>query len=831
MPIHPRNQRLKDQILGAPYEICVDRARYFTESFRRTEGEHPALRAAKACAHTMRQMTVYILDDEALVGNRSSKLVGAVIPVERGDINTVLELELDVLTQRKRQPFHIDPADRRELLADILPYWKGRTLRARKNALWKQHGVYFRPALNPLAMARRFRSLDMKRLLKTVQVPGLRPLRAIRAVHELLYNNPALVMNSFDVQGHLILGHKNVLREGFAGIRARAEQRRLQAEAEGDVEGMAFLEAVEICCEAMRDLALRYAMKAEELAVATADPARRRELEQIATRCVHVPYHPPRDFREAVQALWLTQVGGLVAYGMTGILAIGRFDQYLYPYYAADREAGRIEPDEACALMEELLLKLSSNVLLLPYVGKQTGNELGADSCSPTVGGVARDGTDGVNDLSYVILDAFTNVKATGNSFTIRLAENTPEDFWRQALATFRHTSGAALYCDEQCVEALKGCGVTEEDARDYGVIGCVEPTGDGDTFGCTSGNDISFTAALEMTLLDGYLRIMGRRIGRRTGDPRTFSSFEELIDAFKRQVVFQIDTVVRAVNLKDQAYHEAFPSPYVSATLRGCVDRARDMTQGGADYNFGSVSGRGLGTAVDSLAAIRHFVYETRALSMDRLLGLVETNFAGDDKTRARLAYRGPKYGCGDADADAIAKEIAEFFCREVAARQTIRGGPFRPSFFSYGMHVIEGLFLGATPDGRRAGEPVSNSFSPSNGAERRGPTAMLGSVAQIDHRLISNGCALNLKFLPSLFDGDERLDKMVALVRGFFAQGGMELQPNVVSNETLRDAQRHPDRYRDLVVRVSGYSAYFTDIGKPLQDEIISRTEFGRV
>lgn len=831
MPIHPRNRRLKDLILGAPYEICVERARYFTESFRRTGGEHPALRAAKACAHTMRQMTVYILDDEALVGNRSSKVVGAVIPVERGDINTVLELELDALTRRPRQPFHIDAADRRELVDDILPYWKGRTLRARKNALWKKHGVYFRPALNPFAVARRLRSLDMKRLLRTARAPGMGPLSAARALHELLYNNPALVMNSFDVQGHLILGLKNVLREGFLGIRARAGERRHQAEAEGDDEGLAFLEAVEICCDAIRDLALRYAMKAEALAAATDDPSRRRELEQIAARCVRVPYHPPRDFREAVQALWLTQVGGLVAYGMTGILAIGRFDQYLYPYYAADREAGRIEPDEARALMEELLLKLSSNLLLLPYVGKQTGNELGADSCSPTVGGVARDGTDGVNELSHVILDAFTNVKATGNSFTIRLANNTPDDFWRKALATFRVTSGAALYCDEQCVEALKGCGVAEEDARDYGVIGCVEPTGDGDTFGCTSGNDISFSAALEMTLLDGYLRIMGRRIGPRTGDPRRFVRFEELMDAFKRQVVFQIDTVVRAVNLKDQAYYEAFPSPYVSATLRGCVDRARDMTQGGADYNFSSVSGRGLGTAVDSLAAIRHFIYETRALSMDRLCGLLETNFAGDDKTRARLAARGPKYGSGDADADAIAKEVAEFFCHEVAARKTIRGGPFRPSFFSYGMHVIEGLFLGATPDGRRAGEPVSNSFSPSNGAERRGPTAMLSSVAQIDHRLISNGCALNVKFLPSLFEGDERLDKMVALVRGFFAQGGMELQPNVVSNETLLDAQLHPDRYRDLVVRVSGYSAYFTDLGKPLQDDIISRTEFGRV
>ncbi|MFH2008127.1 MAG: pyruvate formate lyase family protein, partial [bacterium] len=352
-----------------------------------------------------------------------------------------------------------------------------------------------------------------------------------------------------------------------------------------------------------------------------------------------------------------------------------------------------------------------------------------------------------------------------------------------------------------------------------------------GDTFGCTSGNDISFAAALEMTLLDGYLRIMGRHIGPRTGDPRHFRSFEEFLAAFRRQVIFMIDTVVKAVDLKDRAYWEGFPNPYVSLTLRGCVDRARDMTQGGADYNFSSISGRGLGTAVDSLAAIKHFVYDTGALSMDQLIALLETNFAGAEPTRVRLANRGPKYGCDDDYADAIARDVTAFFCREVASRQTIRGGPYRPSFFSYGMHVIEGMFLGATPNGRRAGEPVSNSFSPSNGSEREGPTAMLRSVAKIDHSLISNGCALNVKFLPSLFDGNERLDKMVALVKGFFAQGGMEMQPNVVSNETLRNAQQHPDQYRDLVVRVSGYSAYFTDLGKPLQDEIISRTEFGKL
>jgi len=295
--------------------------------------------------------------------------------------------------------------------------------------------------------------------------------------------------------------------------------------------------------------------------------------------------------------------------------------------------------------------------------------------------------------------------------------------------------------------------------------------------------------------------------------------------------VAFLVETIVRATNLKDQAYIEGFPNPYVSATISGCVENARDMTAGGARYNFGSVSARGLGTVVDSLAAIKHHVYDHKLVSMDRLLRALEKNFRGEDKLRAQLASKAPRYGCDNDEVDAIAAEVAEFFCREVAGRKTIRGGPYRPGFFSYGMHILEGLFLGATPNGRRAGEPVSNSFSPANGSERQGPTAVLRSAAKINQSLISNGCALNIKFLPSMFAGEERLEKMVSLVKSYFSLGGMEVQFNAVSNRTLIEAQKNPEKYRDLVVRVSGYSAYFADLGKPLQDEIIQRTVFGNL
>ena len=827
MSIAARNERYKQRILTAPYEICIERARYVTQSYRQTEGQHPALRVSRAFAHTCRNVTVSILEEEFIAGNRSSKLLGTLLPVERGEMNSVLELELDALSSRARQPYLIDPQDKRELLDDILPYWKGKTLRERKNALWKQNGLFFRPGISPASFYRRRRSLDMKRIRQFTAMPTFNPAYILRGMRELLYNNIALLLNVFDTQGHLILGHRKVLREGFSGIRLRAERRLAVARKQNDAEAIAFLEGALISCEAIRELAGRFAIEAERRADEADTKQRRQELLAMSRRCRRVPYHPPENFREAVQALWLTQVAALLSYGQAAIFAVGRVDQYLYPYYKADRESGRINEDSARIWLEELLLKLGSNLMILPYLGKNTGNELGSDSCSPTIGGLTPEGEDAVNELTYRWLEAYENVKATGNSFMIRLSQKNPPEYWRRVFDSYRVTSGAGLFNDEVVIDALRRAGVQSESAHNYGLIGCVEPTGDGDTFGCTSGNDISLAAAVEMCMTGGRIRVMDRRIGARTLLPSKMKNFNQLLEAYKKQVSWMVDVVARATDLKDQAYREMLPNPFVSSTLIGCLDKGRDMTAGGARYNFSSISARGLSTAVDSLMAVKHFVFDTAELPMRKLVKMLDTNFAGEEVWRQRLKTKGPVYGADEPEADKLAKELVAFFCREVSRRKNARGGRFRPSFFSYGMHVFEGMLLGATPNGRRAGEPISNSFSPTNGAERNGPTAMLKSVASIDHRSISNGCALNVKFLPALFADDERRDKMVALVRTFFEQGGMEVQPNVVSNETLRAAQRDPDQYRDLVVRVSGYSAYFCDLGKPVQDEIISRTQ----
>ncbi|MBW2528727.1 MAG: hypothetical protein JRI23_31420 [Deltaproteobacteria bacterium] len=824
-----RSERYRQLILQAPYEICIERARYVTAAYRQSEGEHPSLRAARAFQHTVRNMTLRILDCEGIIGNQTSKLVSAALPVERGDINRLLELELDNLLRRETQPYHIAPADRVELEKEILPYWTGKTVRDRRKLALEREGLRVSLGLSPQSLLTRWRSLNLRPFVEMARTPSLSPLRSLEELREISYDCPGAVMNSFDVQGHLVLGDKNVIAHGFAGLRAQADGRARRCQAEGDEEGAAFCQGVIICCDAMRELGDRYGALAREHARREPSPPRRAELEAIAERCEHSPYQPPRSFREAVQALWLTQVGAIVAYGMTGIFAVGRPDQYLWPLYEQDRASGALSREAATELIAELLVKLSTNLLILPTVGKSTGSELAADSQGVTVGGVDRSGADGTNELSFLFLDAVQQVKGLGNTFTIRVSERSPDGWLRKIAETYRATSGPAVFSDEKVIEALEHCGCSTEDARDYAVIGCVEPTPDGNTFGCTSGNDISLVGALEMTLLSGRLRLVGKRVGPDTGDPRRFATFDQLLDAYRRQVRFLVEAVAQAVRIKDQTYAAGFHNPYVSMTLDGCIDRARDMTCGGARYNFSSISARGLGTAVDSLAAIQTAIFTEQRYTMEELLAALAANFRGHEIMRQVLRNRMPKYGCDDPRADAIAARLVDGFCREVERQVCFRGGRFRPGFFSYGMHVLEGSLLGATPDGRRAGEPISNSLSPSNGSERAGPTGVLNSVAKLGHGRISNGSALNMRLLPSLLATEERRDKLCGLLRGYFASGGMEVQLNVVDDATLRDAQRHPERYRDLTVRVSGYSAFFTDLGRAIQDEIISRTAFG--
>jgi pyruvate formate-lyase/glycerol dehydratase family glycyl radical enzyme len=822
-----RSQIYKNKVLDAPYEICIERARYYTQVYNETEGENPSIRAAKALERTLNNMSIYILPEEKLVGNRTSKLVGASIPVERGEFNVALSLDLNNLLKRKQQPFHIDPEDKNELMEEIFPYWEKRHFRYHRGKEMKKRGLIRMQRFDPISLIQRMRNFGLRGLIR-IMAPFLkgRMRHIIRGLRELAINNPNIVNNVFDVQGHLVLGVNKIINVGFKGVKKKAL--KLKEKFPKNSDQSLFLDSVIICCNAVKRFAERFSQLAKEMADKEANVKRTEELLQISKNLAKVPWNPPENFYEAMQFLWFTVDIAMISYGIGGIIAMGRPDQILYPYYKKDIKSENIDETFALELIEELMIKTSYSLLILPSYAKQTASELGADENAITVGGLDKEGNDGTNDLSYLFLDAAINIKNMTNTFSIRVSSKCSEKFLSKIAEVFSKTSGPALFNDDIMIPALMHNGYTVNEARDYGIIGCVEPSSSGNTFSCTSGNDISLAGALELVLNNGKLRMMGKRTGLKTGKLKNFQSFDEILAAYKEQLSNTIEEIMENVNIKDELWMKMYHNPYISLMFEGCLENGMDMTQGGAKYNFASIGGRGIATTADSLLAIKKAVFEDNLISLKELNELLKSNFRGKEEIRQKLINKYPKYGNDDEEADEIVKWVVDTFCEAVTKQKSIRGGCVRPGFFSFGMHIVDGMFIGALPNGRRAGEAVSNSFSPSNGCERNGPTAVIKSYSKIDHEKISNGSSLNLRILPVFLNTDEGKRKLVSLLKSWIDLKGMHIQFNVVDDEVLRDAQIHPELHKDLVVRVSGYCAYFTDLGKPVQEDVIQRYQF---
>jgi formate C-acetyltransferase len=834
--LHPKNAAQKAKLLGAEHWLCMERARYYTEAHRETEGQHPSLRAARALARVFEKMTVRIEPDELLVGNRSSKLIAPPIAPERGDFTFVFEHLFDELT---RFGYRIEPADERVLFDELIPYWKGKTVRDAKIAAFRAHGLSSQLNVSPREVRRKARSFGATALARLFvdEKPAPTLLGKVRQGQRLAASLPRLLRavragsgdnlkgrgRCTDTQAHIVLGHKNVLRMGFAGIQADATSRLARATTDGE---RAFLRSVELTCEAMRAFSERFAVLARSEAATTRDLERRAELEAIAERCGRVPWLPPRSFVEAVQSMWFTQNAAIISYGAGSGITPGRVDQLLYPYFEADLASGALTRAHALRLLEELVIKLNNNVVIWPNIGGVQLNHLGSDVENITLGGVDAAGNDATNELSSLFIEAVTNTSlATTASF--RVSKKSPKDFVRQVVAIHRQTNSPAFLNDETAIAAMVRDGYTLEAAREYCLVGCVEPSGNGDTYGATGGSKVYFPTALDLVFNRGKTSFFGNQDGVDTGDPAQMRSFDEFLAAFYRQLEALVGWVTEATNLRDDIWAERFHNPLISSTIDGCIANAKDMTAGGARYNFGAVGGGGLGTAVDSLAAIRAFVFEEKSVSMGELREALATNFHGREGLRLRLAS-GPRFGNDVGAVDALARDLVQRFCALVAARKTACGGHYKASLISYGLNVYEGALEPATPDGRRAGEPLSNSMSPCNGAERRGPTAALNSVAKIDQTHIGYGNSLNMRLPVGILKSDKGVESVAHLVRGYFDQGGFHVQFNSVDTATLRAAQERPADYQDLIVRVSGYSAYFTRLGRRIQDDIIGRTEF---
>ncbi|TFG08033.1 MAG: hypothetical protein EU539_03430 [Promethearchaeota archaeon] len=828
--LHPKNQIQKDRLLSADHWLCMERAKLYTDSYKESEGEYPSIRSAKALRRTLNKMTIKIYPEELLVGNRSSRYIAPPIAPERGDLTFVLKA---VLPDLKKFGYHISPEHEKQLLKYIIPYWKGKTVRDIKVKKFEEAGLYSKLDLSLKGLKTKSRAFGLSTLMKLFIEEDaktkeklkliLRLPKMLKAIKGGTADNVKGRGRCIDTQAHIVVGHKNVLKYGFKGLKKKAQMRSKTTLNKSQEK---FLEAVSIVCNAMRDFSTRFSELAASMADKEKDEERKKALLRIEELSKKVPWNPPETFYEALQSLWFTQNAAIISYGAGSGITPGRVDQLLYPYYKRDIKENRITNDEVLRLIEEFIIKINNNVVIWPNIIGLRLNHLGTDIENITIGGLDRNGEDATNELSYLFMEAVKNTKLA-TSISFRLSRKSPKEFIKKALELHKYTNSPALFNDEIIIQAMIRDGYSLEAARDYCIVGCVEPSGNGDTFGATGGSKLYFPSILDLVFNQGKTTFFGAQDTMDTGNPEKFKNFEEFMNAYYTQLGYIVKTVADATNLRDDIWAHSFHNPLISCTIDGCIENAKDMTDGGAQYKFQAIGAGGLGTIVDSLAAIKKFVYEDKKIAMGELISALRNNFKDNEMMR-EILKNGPKFGNDDDHVDSIAVELVSKFCDMVSNKQLARGGHFKASFISYGLNVYEGALEPATPNGRKAGEPLSNSISPCNGAEKKGPTATLNSLAKLDHSKIGYGNSLNMRFPHYLVNSEEKIGVLEHLIDSYFDRGGMHVQFNTMGTELLKDAQTHPENHEDLIVRVSGYAAYFTRLGKEIQDDIIERIEF---
>lgn len=816
--LSPQEQRLNAEIQGQPAlhtrpktrdilhsfnttrpRIDVERAKYFTESFRQTEGEPLILRWSKALRHIAENITVYIDEHQLLVGRAGAPgRYGILYPELDGDF---LGLAIEQMPSRVESPFSISTADARIVIEEIAPYWQGKTFHENlAQALPKETLNYTYDPQNPLKS-------------------------------RFIVNETA----SFRSSIQWVHDYEKVLKHGFKGIKAEAEEKlgRLDPFSPVDnLEKAPFLQAVVIVCDAITLWANRHARLAESLAGTETAPERRQELLDIAAICRHVPENPARSFREALQAQWFTQMFSRLEQKTGTIISNGRMDQYLYPYYRQDIENGVLTETDTLQLLECMWLAMAQFIDL--YISPAGGafNEGYAHWEAVTIGGQTPDGRDAANDLTYLFLQSKREFPLHYPDLAARIHDRAPARYLYEVAETIKDGSGfPKLINDEEVIPLLLAKGASFEEAFDYAVSGCAEcrmPNRDTYTSPCAY---INFPAALEMTLYNGRMKLYGdEQIGLATGDPRQFADWEDFWQAYLAQHInfLKHAFIQQHVIIQLRARHFAWPlgSALHDLCMTACKDIHTPVIEGGIDLGYFEFMG--YGTVVDSLAAIKKLVYEDKRLSMAELLAAVEQNFAGHEIVR-RLLLNAPKYGNDDAYADAIAKELdrqclqfTKKYSQELGVHLDLRLVPFTS-------HVPFGKVVSATPNGRKAYTPLSDGSSASQGADVNGPTAVLLSNYASKNFGFRERAArlLNVKLSPSCVAGEAGTDKLVAFIRTWCDLKLWHLQFNVINRETLLAAKKEPDKYRSLIVRIAGYSAYFTDLSPDLQDDLIARTE----
>ena len=778
-----RAARIKQHLLENERTIDLERARYATESYRATEGEPMVIRRAKMLRHLVRNMSLTIHADEFIVGNRSVlPRMGIIAP--EGAVAWV-DKELEILPTRPQDRFNITPAQIQALRHEIFPYWRGKTLEDR--------------------VATRIPD-DISQAVK----------------------GKAFSLNQTDhAQGHILPDVETWLCLGVKGLRDKtlAARRRSQVQTEAQQD---FYEAALIVLQAAEEFMGRYADLAQTQALKNADKTRSQELGDIAEVCHRLSTDPARNFHEALQAVWFLFVL-LQIESNASSFSPGRLDQYLLPYLKQDLEAGDLTQDQAQELLEYLWLKFNEIVLLRSSSSARyfAGFPIGFNI---VLGGQRPDGSDATNILSYMCLRAQADLGLTQPNLSIRIHRRSPEAFLQAAAFVISQGSGMPqVFNDEVIIPGQLHRGIAPQDALNYAVVGCVELSTPGKALGWSDASMFNLTRIFELTLFGGKDPLTGAQIGLETPPLDQMTSFDDLNAAYDQQLAHFVALMVRGCNIVDGIHAEVYPSPFLSLVISDCLERGLDVTGGGARYNFSGVQGVQIANVADSFAAVRQAVFEEQWLTGADLLAALKDNFAGQEVLRQRLIHRVPKYGNDDDQVDQYAQKWGDRYSELVGQYPTIRGGVYQPGFYTVSAHVPMGANVGATPDGRHAGTALADGgLSPTAGRDRRGATATLHSVSKLNLKLASNGTLLNMKFLPIFFEGREALKKFVLLLRGFCRLHIPHVQFNVVSADLLRQAQANPEEFRSLVVRVAGYSAYFTELDKALQDEIIRRTEF---
>ena len=651
--------------------------------------------------------------------------------------------------------------------------------------------------------------------------------RTARWLKKARWINDLGIGNCGAIPGHLIPNYPKALRLGFSGIVVELEEKLRVAKSLSQRD---LLRALIVACEATRTFAERYATEAARLAAAERNEARRAELEEIARICRKVPWQPPQTFAEALQAVRFAHMLVMAAESYPGPgLSPGRVDQYLYPYYRRDLEEGRLTRDQARELLQCYWIKHN---YAYDYQGR-VGTNQGINSSFGqliTLGGIGPDGQDASNDLTRLMLDVIGEMNLLEPKPNVRLHQNTPDDLLQRVTELIAQAQGSPflLNFDEASIRGLEWEGLPKEQLWDYAPVGCLENTLQGCDRSGTVDVNLNIAKAVELALNHGKDVASGVQIGPRTGDPRTFRDFEAFFAAFKAQLKAILHHLIDAASEAD-AIRAAFePTPFLSTLVDGCADSGRDITQGGARHNYITVEGIALATAVDSVAAVKRLVFDERKVSMEELLAALRSNFEGYEEMRQTLRNKAPKFGNDDPYADDLGREVSQFWTEE-AFRHTspATGRRYRGGYLSWNYWVAYAPTTAATPDGRRRGTFLSNGVCPVDGVDREGPTAVVKSVGQLGLETAPNGASHTISLSPSFVGDSEHREKLAALLRAYGLVGGTALQINVLDAATLRAAQADPDAYRNLLVRVTGYNAYFVMLGKEIQDEIIARSD----